>query len=132
MNSIILYRFEDISKRGDVVMLRGITKKEEEEFDENEVFIDDKGNYINKSKVFFYGEINTKEETDRDIINRKGLVDDSLQHSWIPANFNYTFGTGEVNSWFPTADPVKWFQFCHCRIGKPKRVIAYRINVKLL
>lgn len=134
MKQTLLYRFNDYSKKGDVVMLRVLTEEEEKAIDENEKFIFFKDNTqvtIPFHNIYFYGEINVDDDTDCRIITKKNLVDDTLTHSWIPTNFNYSTGYADVNSFAPTDNAVKWFKFCHCRIGKPKRVIAYKINCML-
>lgn len=131
----MLYRFNDRGKpNNEVVMLESITKEEEQYIDDNNQWIRTKGGkdiIINKRNILFYGEINVNDENDVNLICKKKLVDDNLLHSWVPSNFNYALGIGAVKYGAPTNNPILWFKYCHVRIGKPKRVIAYRIKETL-
>lgn len=127
-----MYRFNDISKHDDIIVLEGISLKDEEGIDNLGFFERKEGVNINKRDIYFYGEVNPDDKDDAAILERQEIVDKDLRHSWIPCHFHYGTGTGDTRQKTPTANPVTWFKYCHCRIGKPKRVIAYKINPKLL
>lgn len=135
MKSILLYRSKERGKGGDYSILRSINEEEENDIDENDVFVFFNGDIrysIPKKDIYFYGEIDVDNPSDIDIIKKYKLVDLDMVHSWVPSQFDYKTATGSLKKSYPTCDPVLWFKYCHCRIGKPKRVIAYKINEKLL
>lgn len=129
----MLYRSNERGKNGDCVMLRPITKEQEKEIDETEVYkLTHDGHEISITKVniLFYGEINLNNKEDVDIIRRKNLIDENLRYSQVPHDFDYKLGVGDRQQ-APTNDPIQWFKFVHTRLGKPRRVIAYRIKENL-
>lgn len=116
-------------------VLQGITEEQEEAIDGDGNYIFTNGSLnvkIEKRDIVFYGEIDIHNPEDVDIIKKASLVDHNMVHSWVPSNLNYDTGTvvfeGRVPKSYPTCDPVVWFKYCHCRIGKPKRVIAYKLK----
>lgn len=133
LKKMMLYRSSERGGRGDCVMLRPLTEKQEQEIDDNDYFsLTYNGDDITipKANILFYGEIDLKNEDDLAIIIKRHLVDENLKYSQIPHNFDYATGVGE-NSWAPTNNPVDWFKFVHTRLGKPRRVIAYKIKETL-
>lgn len=90
----------------------------------------DKGTYhVPNNDIFFYGEVDLNKEEDLMSIRDFNLVSRDGT-GMIYTRFNYKAGTfdlidGQVK-WGPTSDPIEWFKFNHCRIGKPKRVIVYK------
>lgn len=131
LKNILLYRFNDNDKRSHVIVLEPITEEQEKDIELYDYFsINREGNSIKikTNNIYFYGEIDVNNEDDCDIIIKKHLVDTNLIHSWIPTNFNYNTGFANTKKWYPTTNALDWFKYCHCRIGKPKRIIAYKIN----
>lgn len=126
-----LCRFKDAMRGDTVVLLEPLTIEDETIIDETEVYQSNCSVNIPKKDIYFYGEVDPTCIVDQDIIARKHLVDDNVAQSWVPTNFDYKTGFGDKQG-APTNDSVKWFKYCHCRIGKPKRVIAYKIPVKML
>lgn len=131
LKRVPLYRFKDATKGDIVVFLAPLTVQEETIIDETEVYQSNHDVNIHQKDIYFYGEVNPDCIVDQDIIKRKKLVDDNVAKSWIPSNFDYKTGLGDKKG-APTNDPVKWFKYCHCRIGKPRRVIAYKIPVRMI
>lgn len=131
----MLFRFNERgTANNQCIMLERITEEEEQFIDDNNYFVRRKGNKdieIPKYDIMFYGTVDLNDENDIALISKKNLVDKDLCHSWVPSNFNYKFGTGLAHSCAPTADPVLWFKYCHVLIGKPQRVIAYKIKETL-
>ena len=51
----------------------------------------------------------------------------------IPSNFDYNTGyvysnNEDIFKTHDTWNKIDWFKFNHCLIGKPERIIIYRIN----
>lgn len=114
--------------------MESITKEDEENIDITDSFIRNNSKdsiIINKNNIYFYGEINFDDKNDIDVIRKHNLVDIDLQHSWIPHNFKYSTAYGELSK-APTNNPIKWFKYIHCRLGKPRRIIVYKIPKKLI
>lgn len=128
---MILCHIKDIG-REKLVFIETITTKEEKEIDD---IVNNKGVWIkndhkiNSKNIFFYGEIDLNSDDDLDIIEKNNLVDEN--GNYIPTTFNYdneeitTNENGCVKQ-YPTTDPILWFKYCHCIIGKPKRVVVYK------
>jgi hypothetical protein len=82
--------------------------------------------------IYLYGHINLNNISDINAIINKNLVDNRVLENCnrLPSNFNYEKGTitpiSEIYKEAPTYDPLAWFKYNHCLIGKPERVIVYR------
>jgi len=126
--------------RGDYVcVLESITKEQEDNIENKGIFVFENNGYkkdIPIEQIYFYGDIDLNNEEDIKIIKSKNLVDVECKTSMIPVDFDYNTGYGKIEhnipKIYPTIDSVKWFKYVHCRLGKPKYVIAYKINKKLL
>lgn len=110
------------SSINDTVFIKAITEKEEKAIDRNNYPIDTRN-------IFFYGEIDVTKDEDIRHITEANLVDRDGR-GMIYSRFNYEKGTfdliDEQVKWAPTSNPLEWFKFKHCLIGKPKRVIVYK------
>lgn len=134
----ILHRF-DGSKGKEIVIMKAISEEEEIEIDNSDsgggvkFYHDDfTQRMIPATDIYMYGEINFDDEEDKALIKRYNLVDDYILSSWVHSNFDYEHGTfttkdGKVKA-APTADPVKWMKYNHVLIGKPKRIIVYKVK----
>lgn len=116
-------------------VLESINDEQEKELDDNGGFIFIKGAInvkIGKQDIRFYGNVDINNKDDVEALKKHNLVDTNLIHSWMPAEFDYETGTGKVENRIPkiapTIDPVRWFKYVHCRLGKPEKVVAYRIK----
>ena len=70
------------------------------------------------------------------IIKRILPMSSDIAGNQMRSGFNYE--SGIVNSvdgefrWHPAVDPIKWFKYNHCLLGKPKRVIVYKTTLSML
>ena len=134
----ILHHF-DGSKGKEVVIMKAISEEEEIEIDNSDAgggvkfYHDDfTQRIIPATDIYMYGEIDFNNKEDKDLIKSYNLVDDHLMSSWVYSDFDYEHGTfttkdGKVKA-APTSDPVKWMKYNHVLIGKPKRIIAYKVK----
>lgn len=132
-----------------VVVLEGIDEEQEKEIDKNKTYIFK--NFFTNAKyaigltnVLFYGEINIDNEEDIRLIKKFNCVPDSLGEfpGVIPSTFDYASASSDwvVDDRHPQGyrnikfctNPIDWFKYCHCEIGKPKRVIAFKTYIKFL
>lgn len=134
-SSVILNRF-----KSNYLVMESITKEQEEaidlsgEIEEEMYFIKDNKYKIPARDIFLYGQINIESKEDLMLIQKSDIITQELnQAAYIPSNFNYE--TGEVYSnkegiykTHDTWNKIDWFKFNHCLIGKPERIIIYRIN----
>lgn len=115
------------------VYIRALSEEEEMQIDKDKSnkdtvrFTIDNHTVTNKN-IYMYGEINVDDDDDLDIIENCGLID--FDGNLIPTTFNYEKGTVHTDQngrilTYPTTDPILWFKYCHCVIGKPKRIIIY-------
>lgn len=91
------------------------------------------GGIVDETSILTYGEINITKQNDLNTIRDLKLVNQDFGN-WIPSSFNYNDATvkteeGVVKE-YTTFDPILNFKYCHCRLGKPKRVIIYNITSK--
>lgn len=129
----ILSRIKSINV-DDCVVMRSITKEQEEELDNTESTTIN-GNKITRKSIYIYGEIDINNKSDIDTINNLRLLNEGDSGNTIPSNFDYDKGVVEYNDdikYYPTWNPLKWFKYIHCLIGKPKRIVVYQCSkVKL-
>ena len=119
-----------------VYIMSELTEEEENYIDSDDCNkVVRNGKNISKDKIKMYGDINLSNEDDLDLIEKYNLVDENFR-SFIYSNFNYNRGTittidGKLK-WYPTMDAINWFKFNHCIIGKPKKIIVYKLPKALL
>lgn len=122
----ILCRIKAISVV-DLVVMQPITKEDEEYIDENEEIVIN-NNTVIKHNIYCYGEINLSSVDDVEYIKKFNLID-SEEGGIIHSNFNYEEGCAEIEKvakTYPTFNPIDWFKYNYCLIGKPERIIIYK------
>lgn len=122
-------------KNKKIVIMEAITEEEEQRIDKSKDYYGsiryNKNNLVIDSKdIYLYGEVNLNDENDINFIKRFYLI--NPETSFIYSNFDYDRGVyTTVNlkpRWCTTFDAIKWFKYNHCLIGKPNRIIIYRID----
>lgn len=93
----------------------------------------DNDNVIPAKNIFLYGELDIENPDDLDNIEMFELIGKNMGDNFIYTGFNYDDGTIEVHNniitGYNTWNPILWFKYCHCLIGKPKRIIVYKNNI---
>ena len=124
-----------------VVVMQAITEEQEVEIDKSSeenaykrsrFYIDDTL-MVEGKEIYAYGEINLKEKDDINLIESLNIIDDEVMgcRNVIPTTFDYAKGTIKgVNPWSHTWNKLEWFKYHYCMIGKPKRIIIYKIAEK--
>lgn len=88
------------------------------------------GGIVDETAILTYGEINITKQNDLNIIKNLNLINQDFGN-WVPSSFNYNDATVKTEECvvkeYTTFDPILNFKYCHCRLGKPKRVIIYNI-----
>lgn len=122
------------------VIMEPITAEEEIRIDKSSKYFGSvryerkDGVIINQKDIYMYGEINLDSDDDLDIIERFNLVDE--RGNWIYSNFDYDAGTvtsiDRKFKQYQTWNPIDWFAYCHCLIGKPERIIVYKSGKRRL
>lgn len=114
--------------------MEAITEEQETSIDKSKIYYGDiryvrnDGTMIQAKNIYLYGEVDFNNKDDISNIERFNLIDED--GGIIYSNFNYDKGhfitiDGIAKS-FPTWNPVLWFKYCHCLIGKPARIIVYK------
>lgn len=123
----------------DYLVMEPITEEQEKELDlrqeiNGEVhFITDKGVYIRAKDIFLYGEVNINNVADLNLIKSSDIIIQEVNMAAnVPSNFDYKTGFVYSNrdgifKTHDTWDKELWFKFNHLLLGKPKRIIIYRI-----
>lgn len=84
--------------------------------------------------IFLYGEIDVNNKSDLQLLQKTDIITQEVnQAAYIPSNFDYETGNvfadkDDIYKTHDTWNKIDWFKFNHCLIGKPKRIIIYRIN----
>lgn len=135
--TITLCRTEVIKGKFTYVYMEPITEEQEARIDKAEKyygairFEHPNGSIIDSKNIYLYGEVNLNDKNDVRQIERLKLIDE--EGNYIYSNFNYDKGNfitiDRRAKCYPTFNPLTWFMYCHCLIGKPKRIIVYRQTV---
>lgn len=122
-----------ISKLKDnyTILLRVLSKDEEKELDDNQrIIIDNVA--ISKDNILCYGEIDLDVEDDYNFIENLNLINDSDNSNCIPSSIDWNKGVAytdiNVLRYVPTLDVMKWFEYNYILIGRPKRIIIYKVK----
>ncbi len=109
--------------------MKPIDQKEEDKIDKRN----------NKDNIYLYGDVNLNDPKDIETIKSYNFFN-TEQKGMIYTNFDYDRGlftlveqslgnditkTEHVVKWAACMDPVLWFKFNHCLIGKPDKIIIY-------
>lgn len=135
----MMCRFKGV--REVIVFMQALSNEKEEFINKNgHILLTMKDNSkvkITLEDIYMYGNVDLeKEETINLIRNCKLVSTSNDEESWLPSEFDYETGTigltDGVPKGCPTENSVKWFKYNYCRIGKPEKVICYRINKRLI
>lgn len=116
------------------VYMQPISESQEHELDTKErVYIrldEDNGFTVSRDVIYAYGEVNPDAKEDSDIIKKLNLVDSD--GSTIHSQFNYEKGIANyenVPKFYTTTDTNLWWKYCYTIVGKPKRIIVYKVKL---
>lgn len=118
------------------VFIEAITEDDEKAIEDSKAkrgdvnFLTASGEIVDNSRIYMFGEVDLNTEEDLHIIEKYNLV--SPNGNCINSDFDYDKGTVTIDKWYQTFNPIIWFKYCHCLLGKPKRIIVYRTSNKSL
>lgn len=128
----ILCHFEKIC---DLAVMKEITETDEKNIDKGLRF-NTGTQFIEKDKIILYGEIDFNNKNDVKLIKNKNLMFPKIVSNIVYSAFDYKSGIAtSINNVYKMTievDPVKWFMYNYCLIGKPKRVIVYKTTKSYL
>lgn len=120
------------------LVMESITEKEEQELDtladlEQMRYIVDNKYIVNSENIFLYGQINLNDKNDINLLLKSHIITPEINNAAnIPSNLDYE--TGDVYAdkdgiykCHDTWNKIDWFKFNHVLLGKPERVIIYKI-----
>jgi hypothetical protein len=117
--------------------MEAITEKEEKRIDNSPKYFDSlrhelKNGYIIEGKdIYAYGQLDFTKDDDVDLIKRLNFTYDG-GNNWVETSFDYENGTitsiDGIAKGSVTYDPVLWAKYNHVKIGKPERIIIYKIK----
>lgn len=88
---------------------------------------------IYKDDIYLFGDVDLNNDEDIRQIADFNLLDRKVV---MPTKFKYETGTAITeNNVVKVGNPssaVEWFKFCHTKIGKPKKIVVYRIHASYL
>lgn len=124
------------------LVMQSITEEEELAID-NAMDSDDIVRFVLEEKyiiptrdIFLYGQVDITKDSDCSIVKNAKIITEEINNAAnIPSNFDYK--TGDVYSdedgifkCHDTWNKLDWFKFNHLLIGKPERIIIYKIDKK--
>ena len=124
------------------LVMQSITEEEELAID-NAMDSDDIVRFVLEEKyiiptrdIFLYGQVDITKDSDCSIVKNSKIITEEINNAAnIPSNFDYE--TGDVYSdednifkCHDTWNKLDWFKFNHLLIGKPERIIIYKIDKK--
>lgn len=129
---VVLSHFKD--KVQMAIVMEEISEEDETAIDEHKIFETSVKQIVSKDSVVSYGELDFSKEQEINYIADKIDIGDN---SYIYSNFDYDEGVAYANDenkimQYPTSDAKLWLKFNHCLLGKPKRVIIYKVAKKFL
>lgn len=128
----ILCHFEKIC---DLAVMKEITETDEKNIDKGLRF-NTGTQFIERDKIILYGEIDFNNKNDVKLIKNKNLMFPETVSNIVYSTFDYKSGIAtSINNVYKMTietDPVKWFMYNYCLIGKPKRVIVYKTTKSYL
>lgn len=128
----ILCHFEKIC---DLAVMKEITETDEKNIDKRLRF-NTGTQFIERDKIILYGEIDFNNKNDVKLIKNKNLMFPETVSNIVYSTFDYKSGIAtSINNVYKMTieiDPVKWFMYNYCLIGKPKRVIVYKTTKSYL
>lgn len=120
----------------EVYVMEPITQEQEDAIDNSfnqygEIrFVRNNGDILKKQNIKLYGDVNLDSEEDLAAIEKYQFIDENWR-SFVYSNFDYERGVvGLIDGkfmYYPTKDPILWFKYNHCLIGKPDKIIIYKI-----
>lgn len=128
----ILCHFEKVC---DLAVMKEITETDEKNIDKGLRF-NTGTQFIERDKIILYGEIDINNENDIKLIKNKNLIFPEIVSNIVYSTFDYKSGIATpINNVYKMTievDPVKWFMYNYCLIGKPKRIIVYKTTKSYL
>lgn len=124
------------------MVMEAITKEQEDEIDASKKTFGHLRYYakINKhtklvegKDIFLYGTVNLESKDDIKLLKKSPIAnEDPWNLPRIMSNFNYNTGWAYADErgvflYHDTYDKINWFKFNHLLLGKPTRVIIYKI-----
>ena len=122
------------------LVMEPLTKEQEENIDNSADkegcvrFILDEKYIIPSRDIFLYGEINLNNQDDLELIENSNILTEEVNNaSILPSNIDYKTGVitsdeNDVFKWYHTWNKLNWFKYNHLLLGKPERIIIYRVD----
>lgn len=116
------------NSNGKGIFMQAITAKEEDKLDR-----------CDQSDIYFYGDIDLDNINDLNNIRKYNLVNNN-NLGMLYTNFDYDKGCftlvpqlimGNIENvvkWGSCDDPVTWFKYNYCLLGKPDKIVVYNAS----
>lgn len=117
-----------------IVYMQAINEDQEKELDKYErttIMVDSNTILpVSKELIYCYGEVNPDNKQDADAINRFNLIEPNGNN--VHSTFDYELGIAtydKVPKFFTTTNPLLYWKYAYTIIGKPERIIVYKVKV---
>ena len=127
----MICRIKGRRNKTDFIIMKPISDKEENYINKhNRYFIEDKSKHVNN--ILLYGEVDFNNQEDISLINKFNFIEEN--GNIIYSNFNFDNGTittiDNLIKMYQTFNNILWFKFCYCLIGKPNKIVIYKVSNK--
>lgn len=129
--STLLFHIRRNDRTVSQTIIRELTPELEEQCENknlNYIHISDKFS-LDKRHILLYGEIDLNSPIDIQQIKEFCYIPEDYD-AYVHSNFNYDFGEfttiGGIAKSHITYDPLLWFKYNYCLIGKPKKILIYK------
>lgn len=131
-------------KRDYGVFMEAISEETENNLDKQNdlkgefIYCNQEGARISSRDVYLYGAIDLNNSKDIQYLNRfnRAILNSYDTGNWYYTSFDYNTGIiirDAIKQVFLginfIANPIKWFKFKYCILGKPSRIIIYKQNL---
>ena len=129
-NKTVLCRINSIKGCFKVIM-QSITEEQEKTLDKRN-YINIDGEVIPKDNIYCYGEINLDNDDDIKYIEKFNLIENGENSNTMPSRIDWEKGLAVSDDYIiryaPTWDCLKWFEYNYLLIGRPQRIIVYKMS----
>lgn len=117
--------------KGEFWIMNGISKSEEAQIDKNKSIVIDNVK-LYEDNILLYGIINLNSDEDINYINKIGILPDDYPTNQMHSHVDFTTGQVELIGgsvqYKMCINPIEWFKYHWLLLGKPNRIILYKIN----
>lgn len=120
----------------ELTIMEAITEEQEKRIDKSSDYFGSiqyrcKHGVIPQKDIYLYGQVDLTNQDDIQMIKKCNLIDNDNLDNFIYKSFDYKTGIikteDDVTKITVCTSPLEWFKYNYCLIGKPERIIVYKL-----